>query len=75
MQPVPITLLGGGEIKFGVTVHELVGNEQFDPAVLLSSTSTYPAKAVNAVPDGNVLHAEYWSLVSLIPISSESDKV
>lgn len=69
----PITLSGGGEIKLGVTMHELVGEEQAEPYVLLSSAHVYPSKVLEATSEGALLHDEYWSEVTLSPTLSQAN--
>lgn len=65
----PITLLGGGEIKFGVTVHELIGDKQPEPSILLSSRDIHLLKILSYSDDGEFLHSEYWSETYFIPVS------
>ncbi|MGL1106481.1 hypothetical protein ACSTLM_20115 [Vibrio parahaemolyticus] len=68
----PVTLSGGGDIKFGVTMHELVGEEQAEPYVLLSSARVYPSQLLEAIDDGPLRHDEYWSEVILLPTLSKA---
>ena len=68
-EQIPLTLEGGGEIRFGVKSFQYIGESQPDPQILLSSDVSFTRLVSDETHGSLKFDTSYWAAIRIIPAS------